>query len=180
MSVRFGLRLAVSCLALFSLSKAGFSQAASPGPAKVGVVSLQQAVLGCAEIKKASAEMETKYRPRQQAMEKLQREIDGVRQQLEANAGKLTASAQADLNAQGQRKQRDLQRLSDDLQADVTAERNEVLGAASRKMQEVVRKLADEKGLDVVVDAQSTVFFKPALDITAESIAAYDKAYPAK
>jgi Skp family chaperone for outer membrane proteins len=47
-------------------------------------------------------------------------------------------------------------------------------------MQEVVRKLADVKGLDVVVDANSTIFFKPALEITAESIAAYDKAYPAK
>jgi outer membrane protein len=47
-------------------------------------------------------------------------------------------------------------------------------------MQEVVRKLADEKGLDIVVDVTSTVFFKPALDLTAEAIAAYDKAYPAK
>ncbi len=138
MSVRFGLRLAVSCLALFSLSKAGFPQAVSPGPAKVGVVSLQQAVLGCAEIKKASAEMETKYRPRQQAMEKLQKEIEGVRQQLEANAGKLTASAQADLNAQGQRKQRDLQ-PSDDLYGRCrTAERTKFY-AASRKMAEAAQ-----------------------------------------
>jgi len=178
MSVRFGLRLAVACLALFSLSKAGFSQA--PAGTKVGVVSLQQAVLGCAEIKKANAEMQEKYRPRQQAMEKLQKDLDGIRQQLEANAGKLTPAAQADLTAQGQRKQRDLQRLNDDLQSDVTAERNEILGDSSRKMQEVVRKLAADKGLDVVVDVQSTVFFKPALDLTAEAIAAYDKAYPAK
>jgi outer membrane protein len=174
MSVRFGLRLAVACLALFSLSKAGLSQT------KVAIVSLQQAVLGTAEIKKASSEMEAKYRPRQQEMEKLQKEIQGIQQQLQANAGKLTPAAEADLTAQGQRKQRDLQRLNDDLQADVTAERNEILGSSGRKMQEVVRKLADEKGFDVVVDAQSTIFFKPALDLTADAIAAYDKAYPAK
>jgi outer membrane protein len=180
MSVRLGLRLAVACLALFLLSKTGFSQATAPAGTKVGVVSLQQAVLGCAEIKKANAEMQEKYRPRQQAMEKVQKDLDGIRQQLEANAGKLTPAAQADLTAQGQRKQRDLQRMNDDLQSDVTAERNEILGDSSRKMQEVVRKLAADKGLDVVVDAQSTVFFKPALDLTAEAIAAYDKAYPAK
>jgi outer membrane protein len=84
------------------------------------------------------------------------------------------------LTAQGQRKQRELQRMSDDLQADVTADRNVILTQSSRKMQEVVKKLADEKGLDVVVDIQSTVFFKSALDITAEAVAAYDKAYPAK
>ena len=174
MSVRFGLRLAAACCALFPLSLAALGQS------KVGVVSLQGAVLQSAEIKKASAEMEAKYRPRQQAMEKLQKEIQGIEQQLKTNAGKLTSIAEADLNAQGTRKQRELQRMNDDLQADVTAERNDILGQTSRKMQEVVRKLAEEKGLDVVVDAQSTVFFKPAMDLTAEAVAAYDKAYPAK
>ena len=46
-------------------------------------------------------------------------------------------------------------------------------------MSEVVKKLAEEKGLDVVVDLPYTVFAKPALDITTDAIAAYDKAYPA-
>jgi outer membrane protein len=124
--------------------------------------------------------METKYKPRQQEMERLQRELEGIQQQLQTNAGKLTSAAQADLQAQGQRKQRDLQRLNDDLQADVTAERNEILGSSGKRMKEIVQKLADEKGLDMIVDEQSTLFFKPALDLTADAIAAYDKAYPAK
>jgi len=174
MSVRFGLRLAMACLALVSFSKAGLSQT------KVAIVSLQRAVLGCAEIKKASAAMEAKYKPRQQEMERLQRELEGIQQQLQTNAGKLTGAAQADLQAQGQRKQRDLQRMNDDLQADVTAERNDILGTSGRKMKEIVQKLAEEKGLDVVVDEQSTLFFKPALDLTNDAITAYDKAYPAK
>ena len=40
--------------------------------------------------------------------------------------------------------------------------------------------MPEEKGFDVVVDASNTVFFKPALEITADALAAYDKAYPAK
>jgi len=174
MSVRFGLRLAVSCLAFVFLSKAGLSQT------KIAMVSMQRAVLGCAEIKKASAEMEAKYKPRQQEMEKLQRELGGLQQQLQSNSGKLTPAAEADLQAQGQRKQRDLQRLDDDLKADVNAERNEVLGNTGRKMREIVQKLAAEKGLDMIVDEQTTIFVKPALDLTADAIAAYDKAYPVK
>lgn len=174
MSVRFGLRLAMACLALVSFSKAGLCQT------KVAIVSLQRAVLGCAEIKKASAAMEAKYKPRQQEMERLQRELEGIQQQLQTNAGKLTGAAQADLQAQGQRKQRDWQRMNDDLQADVQAERNDILGASGRKMKEIVQKLAEEKGFDVIVDEQSTLFFKPALDLTTDAIAAYDKAYPAK
>jgi|SRR5580658_2622346 outer membrane protein len=174
MSVRFGVRLAMACLALVSLSKAGLSQT------KVAIVSMQRAVLGCAEIKKASAAMEAKYKPRQQEMEKLQRELQGIEQQLQTNAGKLTPTAQADLTAQGQRKQRDLQRMDDDLKADVTAERNDILGGSGTRMREIVKKLAEEKGVDVIVDEQSTLFFKAALDLTADAIAAYDKAYPVK
>jgi outer membrane protein len=174
MSGRFGLRAAVACLAFLLFGKAGF------GELKVGVVSLQKAVLESAEIKKANAEMQDRYRPRQQEMEKLQHDLQAIQQQLQTNSGKLTAAAESELTAQGQHKQRELQRLNDDLQADVNAERTEILTQSSRKMQEVVRKLADEKGLDIVVDVTSTVFFKPALDLTAEAIAAYDKAYPAK
>ena len=91
----------------------------------------------------------------------------------------VTQQAEAELTAQGQRKQRDMQRMTDDLQADVTADRNEVLGKSSQKMSEVVKKLAEEKAYDMVVDVTNTVYFKPALDITAEALAAYNKAYPA-
>ena len=45
-------------------------------------------------------------------------------------------------------------------------------------MQEVVTKLAEEKGLDLVVDTSNSVYFKPAMEITNDAIAAYDKKYP--
>ena len=147
---------------------------------KVGIISVQKAVLDTAEIKKAQAEMEARYRPRQMQMEKLQKELQSVQQQLQAGAGKLTAAAEQDLNAQATRKQKELQRLGEDLQADVDRDRNEILGRAGQRMQEVVRKLAETKGLDVVVEAASTIYFKTALDLTADATVAYDTAYPAK
>ena len=174
MSGRFGRRLLVVCSALVSLSAIGFAQS------KVGVINLQRAVLDSAEIKKASTDLEAKFRPRQQEMEKLQKELQGIQQQLQTNAGKLTPQAESSLNIQGQRKQRELQRIGEDLQGDVERERNDILGKSSQRMQEVVRKLAEEKGLDVVIDTSNTVYFKPALDITAEAIAAYDKTFPPK
>lgn len=152
----------------------------APGQTKIAVINLQRAVLESAEIKKASTELETRFKPRQQSMEKLQKDLQTIQQQLQTMAGKLTQQAEADLTAQGQRKQRELQRLSEDLQADVDRERNEILGKSSQRMQEIVKKLAEEKGFDVVVDISNTVYFKPALEITTESIAAYNKAYPPK
>ena len=35
-------------------------------------------------------------------------------------------------------------------------------------MNDIVKKLAEEKGFDVVVDTSRHVYFKPALDITNE------------
>jgi outer membrane protein len=162
----------VVCSALFVLGHAALAQT------KVAVINLQKAVLESAEIKAASAAMEARYKPRVTQIETLDKEIAAIAQNLQTNAGKLTAQAESDLNAQGTKKQRDVQRLRDDLQADVDRDRNEILQKASTKMGDVVKKLAEEKGLDVVVDLPYTVFAKPALDITADAVVAYDKAYP--
>jgi outer membrane protein len=147
---------------------------------KVGIVNLQRAVLESAEIKKASAEMEAKYKPRQEQIAALERDLAGISQQLQAANSKLTPQQQQDLQALGQRKQRDHDRLSQDLQADVQAERDEILAKSSQKMSEVVKKIAEEKGLDVVIDVSNTAYFKPGLEVTSDVLAAYDKAYPVK
>lgn len=174
MAVRTGLRLAVACTALFSFASL------LPAQTKVAVINLQKAVLDSAEIKKASAAMEARYKPRQEAAQTVERELMSIQQNLQSNAGKLTPQAEAELTSKGQRLQRQLQRLQEDLQQDVERDRNEILGRSTQKMGDVVKKLAEEKGYDVVVDISNTIYFKPALEITNEAIAAYDKAYPAK
>lgn len=174
MSFKSASRLLLVCSALFSIAAIASAQS------KVGVINLQRAVLESAEIKKASVELEAKYKPRQQEMEKLQKELQTIQQQLQTNVGKLTPQAEADLTAEGGRKQRDLQRMNEDLQQDVDRERNEILSKSTQKMTAVVQKIAEEKALDVVVDVSNTIYYKPALEITTEAIAAYDKAYPVK
>jgi outer membrane protein len=153
---------------------------ASIGPAsaqiKLGVINTQKALLETEEIKKAQLEMEGKFKPRQEQMLKLQKELEDIQVQL--NSGKLNELGTQELTAEGQRKQRELQRDQQDLQEDVERERTEIIQRAGTRMQEVVKKVADEKGLDVVVDSASTVFFKAVFEITADATAAYNKAYP--
>jgi outer membrane protein len=174
MFVRMGIRPVLVCAALSLLPQLATAQL------KVGVINLQRAVFESAEIKKADAQMQATFKPRQDKIDALNKEIAALSQQLQAGNGKLTPQAESDLQSQGQRKQRDLQRLTDDLQADATAYRNDVLSKSSEKMQAVVKKLAEEKGLDLVVDASTALYYKEAMDITKDAIAAYDKAYPPK
>ena len=151
-----------------------------PAQSKLAIINSQLAVSETAEIKKAQAELEAKFRPRQAQIEKLQKEIADISNQLQAGQGKLTPQAEQNLNAQGQRRQRELQRNTEDLHADVNRERDEILARVGNRMQDVVRKLAEERGLDVIIDVSNTVYFKPALDVTKDASAAYDKAFPPK
>ena len=154
--------------------------AAVSAQTKVAVINSQVAVVETAEIKKAQSVLEAKYKPRQEQIDKLTKEIAELQQQLQTGQGKLTPQAEQNIQIQGQRRQRELQRLQEDVQGEVDRERQEVLTRTGSRMQEVVRKLAEERALDVVVDVSNTIYYKPALDITKEATAAYDKAYPVK
>jgi outer membrane protein len=147
---------------------------------KVAAINVQNAILETAEIKKAQAELEARYKPRQQKLEALNKELSDLQTRLQTMAGKLTPSAEADMQLQGQRKQKEAQRLAEDLQADVDRDRNDILAKSGDRMQAIVKKLAEERTLDVVLDVSQALYVKPTLDITKEATAAYDKAYPAK
>lgn len=170
---RSSLALAVCAAGLFSVPSA-------MAQAKVGVVSLQKAILDTAEIKKASNDMQVKYKKRQDDLDKAQRDLADIQTQLQSAQGKLSAAGEADLQARGARKEREAKRLDEDLRADVERDRNDVLARAQTRMLIIVKKISDEKGLDMIVETSALVTFKPTLDITADVVAAYDKAYPVK
>jgi outer membrane protein len=172
MSLRLGLRPVLVCAAALVMSHAAFAQV------KIAVVNLQKAVFDTAEITKANVDMQAKFKPRQDDLNNLASRMQQIQQQLQTMAGKLTAQAESDMQAEYQRLQREAQRKQQDLQEEVEAYRNDVLQKSSQKMTEVIKKLADEKGLDLVVDSATTLFVKPTLDITSEAVAAFDKAYP--
>jgi outer membrane protein len=164
----------LACLVLAALATTGIASA----QLKIGVLNAQKAVLDTEEIKKAQKDLEAKFKPRQDEMAKLEKEIQDLQAQLQS--GKLNQFGEQDVTAQGQKKQRQLQRLQQDLQDDVDRERNDILVRAGTRMQDIIKKLSEEKGLDLVVDTSQTHYFKPVYDITAEATTAYNKAYPVK
>ena len=89
MSVRMGLRPSLACSALLF-----FTQLAS-AQVKVAVVNLQRAVFESAEIKKADAQMQATFKPRQDKIDALNRDLAALSQQLQSSNGKLSPSAEA-------------------------------------------------------------------------------------
>ena len=180
---------AAVCAAVCVAGFLGLSISASPAlgqapagstQAKLAVVNFQNAVLSSAEIQKVLRDLQVKFKPRQDALQKGQQELSDIQTQLSASQGKLSQAGEADLQARGQRKQTQLQRLNDDLTAEFEADRDDAVRRASTRMQELLKKVAEEKGLDLIVDSAAAPFVKSGIDITDQVVAAYDKAYPAK
>jgi outer membrane protein len=174
---KFSSSILIAVIAAIATSTPAAAQTQVP-PARVAIINAQKAVAETQEIKKAQATLEAKYRPRQQSIQSLQTELQSIQQQL--SAPNLAPEKEAQLRADGVLKQKELQRLGEDLQSDVNNERQDILGRAGRQMTEIVKKIAEERGIDVVIDFTNTLYFRPTLEITAEATAAYDKTYPVK
>jgi outer membrane protein len=152
----------------------------SAAQTKVGIVNLQKALQDTAEIKAAEAALKAKYGPQQEALAKLEREVAQLQQEGQANQEKYTEAALAELGNKITIKQRQLQRNGEGLQSAVDRERQDILRRVGQRFQEVVKKVAEEKGFDCIIDTANLLYSKAGLDISVEVTAAYDKAYPAK
>lgn len=171
MSFRMPVRPLLVCSALIVVAQGGFAQT------KAAVVNMQAAVFGTVEAKKADVDMQARFKPRQDEIQNLNKEIESLSARLQS--GKLTAQEENDVTVLGKRRQTELQRKQDDFNADIQAFREEVVQKIGARMQAVVKKLAEDKGYDLVLEASTAIYFKGALDITGDAIAAYDKANPA-
>jgi outer membrane protein len=163
-----------ACLCLLAFAAAASAQV------KVAIIDMREAVNATAEVKKAVTALEARVKPKQAEAEKINKEMQDIQSKLQSLQGKLTPQGEQELVAQGQRKQRDLQRLQEDINAELEREQQDVGTRALIRMRDVVKKLAEEQQLDVVVDAGQTIYFKPTLEVTKSAIEAYDKAFPAK
>ena len=167
--MRLPLRLLAPALLLGSMPGAAVAQA------QIAVIDFQTALLNTADIKKESAALEAKYRDRQEEIQRLSTELEGIQAKLQTATGD-EANA---LQNEGQRKQRTAQRLSEDLQSDVEFDRQNILGSASARMREVIRDLRIDKGIDLIVDGGSVLAHNALIDLTTEATQAYDAKHPA-
>lgn len=147
---------------------------------KIGVVDFQRAIVDTAEFKKAYSGLEAKYKPVQDQLQKAQQELQDIETTLRGSGAQLSQAGAAELQAKGQRKQTQVERLTQDLEEEFQAERDAALRLVGNRMTDVLKKLLDEKQLDLIVDSQALRAFRPAMDVTDAAIAAYNTAHPAQ
>ena len=153
-------------------------------PEKVGVLSIRQAIASTAEGKQASAELQSQFAARQAELDGLNKQINDLRQRLQAGQNTLSQDEQVRLQRQGESLAKQAQRKQEDFQEDVNAAQQEVIDKIGRKMMDVLDRYARESGYTAVFDtsAQTSpiLYASNKVDLTQEIIKLYDQAYPVK
>jgi outer membrane protein len=156
------------------------AQSAPAASGKIGVISLQAAILNTGEGKKDFAELQKKYQPRQAELQRLQQDIQTINDQLSKQGATLSDEEQARLNRTLEEKQKLYKRSAEDAQNDSTNDQNEVFSRIGQKMVRIITDYAQKNGYTLVLDDQRVPIYFAAKDIelTEEIIKQYDAAYP--
>src|SRR6266851_1222230 len=175
-SLRKAVQFAMIAAACVFGASALRAQSAAPGSAaagKIGVINVRQAIASTAEGKQAGAELQSQFAPRQSELEGLNKQINDLRQRIDAGTGNLSQEELARL-----------QRKQDEYQEDVNAAQADVFDRVGRKMIDVLDRYARENGYVAVLDssAQNTpiLFASTNIDVTQDIVRLYDQAYPVK
>ena len=156
------------------------AQSTTPAQGKIGVINIQAAIANTAEGKKVIADLQTKYQPRQQELQRLQQEIQAIQDQLSKQSATLSEEEQGRLSRDAEEKQKLLKRSAEDAQNDFNHDRDEAIGRIGQKMVKVIGDYASQNGFTLVLDdAQIPIYFASKdIDLTAEIIRRYDVANP--
>ena len=161
------------------------SPAASPAaPGKVGVINIRAAIGNTAEGKQAQAELQSQFAPRQTEIENMNKQINDLRQRLEACQGKCSQDEIQRLTTQGQRLTQQFDRKNTEYNEDTSAALGDVMDSIGRKMVDVLERYAGQNGYSVVLDSSAQnnpiLFASSQIDVTQEIVRLYDQAYPVK
>jgi len=148
---------------------------------KIGVINFQLAMANTQEGKKASDDLRGQFGPRQAEMEKVQRELNDLQNQLRTQGNTLSEEARAQLVRQGEQRRKLAQRLDQDMRDDIQDAQEELVTRLGTKLKSVIDQYGADKGFSLILDysqSNTVVFATRTVDITEDIVRLYDQAYP--
>jgi outer membrane protein len=171
-------------LLVFPALAVGFAALAhaQASPTKVAIISVQQAILQTKDGQKASADLQAKFLPKRQELEKKQASIQTLQDQMKKGSATMSEDAKAKLTRDIDANTKSLQRDSEDFDADVQQEEGKIMQDLGQKMMDVVIKYCTQNSYAMVLDVSNqqtpVLWADPSADITTEIIKLYDQAHP--
>jgi outer membrane protein len=156
-----------------------FGQAGAP-PTKVGIIDIQRAIIQTKDGQKAAADINTKFEPKRKEMDGKQAELKQMEQQYRTGANTMSDEAKQKLMRDIDQRRKQLQRQTDDAQAELDAEQQRILQDLGQKLMAVVTRYANERGFALILDVSNAantpvLYASNSIDITRDIVELYDK-----
>ena len=162
---------------LWGAAAVAFAQA----PAKVATIQIQAAIGSTKEGQQALGALETKFKSRQQGLEKLQSDINTIQSQMRAGSATMSEEAKAKLARDYDAKVKEFNRLKEDYQGELQQEQGDLVNNIGSKMLPLIQKYAEQNHITTVIDVSPQGFVlwaDPSIDITTAIVKMYDEANP--
>jgi Skp family chaperone for outer membrane proteins len=147
-----------------------------PQGAKIAYVYLQQIAALSTEGKAAQAKVTALTQKKQSEISEKQKALQGAQQKLQTGGSVMSEQARGQLEKDIERQTRDLERLNQDAQADITELTQEVQAEFNKKLFPILTQLSEEKGLHVLFSATDAglIWAADGLDLTMEAVKKLD------
>jgi outer membrane protein len=166
--------------ALYAQSPTSVPTAPVPSSApRIVILNFNAAVLGTAEAQRSLGALQKKYSPREQQLQKLNDDIEGLKKTLSDNSTKLTEIEKDQKLQELGLKEKQLQREAEDFKNDSQTESQQVFQQIAQKVFSFLQEFSQQHGYAVVLergtDTAPTVWYAASnVDITDQIIKSYD------
>ena len=185
-AVLFTIALAASAV-MYAQAAPATTAAATPagtttanGPAKIGVIDIQTAILATNEGQKEFTTLQTKFQPKKSELENKQKDIEGLQKQVDTQSSVLTDDAKNNLVRQLEQKKKDYQRDYEDASSDFDTQKNDILRTLGNKVYATLDKYAKANNFSVIVDVSNpntpVLWASQSTNITKAIVDAYNVA----
>jgi outer membrane protein len=151
-------------------------------PAKVAIIHVQNAILQTKDGQKAAGDLQGRFKPKKDALDKKQADIAALQDTLRKGSATMSEEAQAKLRRDIDANNKNLQRDTEDAQADLDAEQGKIMQELGNKVMAVLEKFATANGYALVLDVSNpqtpVLWASQTIDITSDIVKLYDQANP--
>ncbi len=146
---------------------------------KVGVISVQGAIVGTKDGQKASQELDAKFAPRKKDFDSRQSEIASLQDQFNKGGTVLSEDKRNQLARDIDEKKKRLERDMQDAQEELQSEQQRLLQSLGQRMMAVIEKYAKDNNYTMILDVSNpntpVLYASSGIDITSDIVSLYDK-----
>ena len=148
---------------------------AAAAQAKVAVVDTQRAIMETEDGLRAQATLKKLFDSRQRELDKKQEDLQRERGDIEKQQQVLSKAALGKRVEKWQRDMIQLQTVFVEYNKELQKKQNELTQPIFQKAMGLIRRMATQEGIDVVVDKQAVPYVRSDLDLTDKVISMYNQ-----